>query len=115
MEKKILKWFINGETGLSSKAMAAAVIGIKSQKSYPHDPSDFNRCLLFLKAVPEARKHLDKVAKLSKVWKEIISHFSEIEKCFLDEVGLDWKKGKNLRATKTYDLMKSIIKSAGGW
>lgn len=116
MQDKILNWFANGEVGMSSKAMACAIGGVKLKEGkacYPHDPADFNRCLLFLKAVPEAREHLQKVAKLSKVWKAIIERFDEIEKCFLKEVGINWKKGN--RAPKTYELMKSIIKPPGGF
>ncbi|WP_422462797.1 MULTISPECIES: hypothetical protein [unclassified Endozoicomonas] len=108
MKDKILNWFANGRVGSSSKAMAMAIAGIEgNEKSHPHDPDDFNRCLLFLDAVPEARNHLDKVAELSSYWKALIERFDEIEQIFLAEVGLNWSKGD--RASKTYDLMKSII------
>jgi len=107
LEKKVLNWFANGRVGLSSKAMATAVAGIDSKETYyPSDPDDLNRCLLFLEAVPEAREHLDKVAKLSDYWAALIDRFDEVEKCFLDEVGLNWSKGRS--AGKTYKLMKSI-------
>jgi hypothetical protein len=110
MEKEILKWYANGETGISSEAMAQAVVGnVPKRKgySYPHDPADFNRCLKFLKAVPEAKKHLDKVAALGIVWNALIDKWAVIEGTFIDEVGFDWCKAKS--APKTYDLMKSII------
>jgi hypothetical protein len=113
MQQKIIDWFVNGRVGLSSKTLAAAVSGVVPKEvCYPHDPDDLNRCLLFLAAVPEARDHLDKVASLSEVWRALIDRFDEIEKCFLDEVGFNWSKAKS--APKTYALMKSIIKPAGG-
>jgi len=71
------------------------------------DPDDLNRCLLLLEAVPDIRENMDKIAALSVTWEKLISEWDNIEKCFLEEVGLDWSKGK--KATKTYNLMKNII------
>ncbi len=108
MKDKILNWFANGQTGLSSKAMAKAVAGINEGRvDHPGDPDDLNRCLLFLKAVPEARLHLDKVSLLSDYWKALIERFEEVEESFINEVGFDWSKAKS--APKTYALMKSIF------
>lgn len=104
MEKKVLEWFVNGETGVSSEAMAAAVCGIR-QKSpwpgHPSDPSDFNRCVKFLKAVPEARQHFDKVAEMSKVWAALVEHWDELEKMLAAE----WPTGS---APKMYERMKAL-------
>ncbi|GAG26436.1 unnamed protein product, partial [marine sediment metagenome] len=59
MEKKILEWFANGETGTSSEAMAFAAAGIANKSSFgnstPSDPSDFNRCLKLINQVPEVK------------------------------------------------------------
>jgi len=110
LQAKVLVWFGCGELGISSKAMACAVVGIPTashkDRNHPYDPADFNRCLKFLNAVPEARQHFDKVAALSKTWAALISRWDEVEKCFIDEVGLDWCNGK--KASKTYKLMKEI-------
>ncbi len=111
MKDKILNWLANGSVGASSKAMAFAVQGVSSkERSHPWDPADLDRCLLFLEAVPEARKHMDKIAKLSPTWALMVDHWDEIEKTFLDEVGLDWCNGHT--APVTYHLMKEIIKEA---
>ena len=112
MKDEILKWFITGRTGASSKAMASAAIGLQYCKShpYPHDPSDFNRCLLLLDSVPEIRQHMEKIAAISDTWAKLVNRWDEIEKCFLDEVGLDWTKGES--APRTYNLMRSIIKGS---
>ena len=113
MKDKILNWFATGETGISSKAMACAIADLEVDKkwakfgNHPSDPDDFNRCLKFLAAVPEARQHLDKVAALSKTWAKLVENWSAIEKCFIDEVGFDWSKGDS--AKKTFDLMESVI------
>lgn len=109
---KILKWVFECEnTGISSKAMAAHFSGLKLAKwgmATPSDPSDFNRCLTFLKWVPECRERLHEMKIVSKQWAALIDSWSEIESCFLDEVGLDWCNGAHLRASKTYEMMKSI-------
>lgn len=110
MKQDVLNWFANGQTGLSSKAMAFAAVGIEYSHRYsadhPSDPADFNRCLLLLEAIPEVRNHFDKVAELSNIWRALVARWDEVEKCFLDEVGRDWSKARS--APKTYKLMKSI-------
>lgn len=108
MNEKILRWLAAGQIGSSSKAMAACIAGIEiTHARHPHDPADFNHCLMFLDAVPEAREHLYKVSELSEYWTAIISNFEQIECSFIDEVGLDWSKGKH--APITHKLMKSIL------
>ena len=110
MKDKILNWFATGRVGMSSKAMACCLVGAECDCSHPYDPDDLNRCLLFLSAVPEAREHMDKFAAMSTAWAMLIERWSEIEKCFLDEVGLDWCKATS--AKKTYDLMDKILTEA---
>lgn len=107
MEKKILAWFAQGETGVSSETMAFTACGLKRDwSSHPHDPADFNRCLKLIKTVPEIKGHMDKIAALSPTWKKLVDRWDEVEKCFIDEVGFDWCNAK--RAPKTYELMKQI-------
>lgn len=112
MKDKILNWFATGETGISSKAMACAIADLQVDKkwagcgNHPSDPADFNRCLKFLDAVPEAKEHLHKVAAMSVTWAKLVARWAEVEKCFIDEVGFDWSKGGS--AKKTFDLMKSM-------
>lgn len=109
---KTVQWLANGEVGLSSKQLAMWIafdqrtdrgFGI----DYPKDPDDFDRCLKFLERVPEARPHLYRMAELSPIWKALVERWDDIEKCQLDEIGLDWCKARS--APKTYALMQSII------
>lgn len=106
MERKILNWFGTGEVGASSRAMALAALGLPNDKSHPCDPSDFNRCLLLLKAVPEICNHMDRVAAISTIWANLVAKWSEVEQCFLAEAGFDWSKCN--RAPMTYKLMKKV-------
>tara|TARA_R110000851_G_scaffold100026_4_gene215447 strand:+ start:130 stop:474 length:345 start_codon:yes stop_codon:yes gene_type:complete len=112
IEKKILVWIASGETGVSSKAMAFAAVGIENKGSFgnhaPSDPADFNRCLKLVKEIPEIENHFDTIADLSDDWELLIDRWEEVEKCFLDEVGFDWCNAR--KAPKTYALMKEVMK-----
>ena len=112
MKDDILDWCLTSDNkGVSSEAMAAAFLDKKQSRKYrchPSDPADFNRCLLLLRYAPEARDHMDKIAALSDVWKTLVDQWGELERCFLTEVGLNWSKGRELSATKTYAMMKSL-------
>lgn len=108
MRDKVLHWLATGEVGVSSHAMAMAACGLPVRDTLPpFDPSDLNRCLLLLRAVPEIREHMGAVAAVSSIWSSLVARWDEIEQCFLEEVGLDWSKGR--RAPKTYALMKEVM------
>ncbi|MBN7822591.1 hypothetical protein [Bowmanella yangjiangensis] len=107
IQSKVLNWIATGRVGASSKAMAMTACGLPSDRSYPSDPDDLNRCLLLLEAVPEVREHFEKIAALGVVWGRLIGRWPDIEACFLDEVGLNWSKAKS--APKTYALMKEVM------
>lgn len=112
IQSKVLAWIATGRTGMSSKAMAMTACGLPSDKSYPSDPSDLNRCLLLLDAVPEVRDHFDKIAALGLVWGRLIARWGEIEAAFLEEAGPNWTKAQS--APKTYALMKEVIADEPG-
>jgi len=107
LNDKILHWLCTGRVGLSSKAMAARIAGMDGGSDHPCDPDDLNHCLLFLEAVPEARAHMDKLSTLSTEWEMLVVHWQEIERLFIDEVGLNWCK--HGRAEKTYALMQKVL------
>jgi hypothetical protein len=105
---KVMKWQYNsGDTGLSSECMAATLCGIRAgKKMTPADPSDFNRCLKLLIAVPELRERIWKMKGVSKQWETLVNNWHHVESCFIDEVGIDWCKAKS--APKTYAMMKDL-------
>lgn len=104
--KKALKWFATGCVGSSSKFMATYLTIGEGDKSYPHDPDDFNRCLLLLNAVPELRSHIHKLKKVSPQWEQLVDNWDALESCFLNEAGLNWSKSG--RASITYKAMKHM-------
>lgn len=105
--RKVLLWMANGRTGVSSKTIAAYICtGEKIVGSTPCDPSDFNRCLLLIKAVPELKDHLYKMKGLSSKWDKLVDNWDSLEQCFINEVGENWSKGE--RAPITYAAMKGM-------
>lgn len=111
-QQRTAQWLAEGEVGASSRAMALYIaFDVKAKHSSPpYDPADFDRCLRYLEMVPEARPHIYRMADLSPQWAAIAKHWDEIERSHLDEVGLGWSKGRI--ASRTYDLMKSVLRSA---
>lgn len=45
------------------------------QYGHPSDPDDFRRCYLLLKAIPEWRKELDKMKRISPVWNKLVENW----------------------------------------
>ena len=80
-----LKWLLSGDSGISSRALCSCYFGLsiteKSCGNYPHDKSDFDRCVRFLKTLnkDEKNKALGKVAKLSPEWKALSETWEYLE------------------------------------
>lgn len=114
VEERAVAWIRDGRVGMSSRAIHDHMLGLKAKEgySYPHDPDDLNRCLLLLDLIPEWKSRMHEMAQRGKQWAGLAARWDEITQCFLDEVGLDWSKGRNLRASKTYALMKQAMGEA---
>lgn len=107
MHRDILAWFANGETGLSSKAMASAAAGIDpTSKSHPCDPADLNRCIKLVDRVPAVRDQFAAIALMSPQWKAVTDNWDLLRETFVREVGKDWSRSKYAR--KTYEMMKGL-------
>lgn len=103
MQKQIIKWLANGETGLSSKTMAF-VIGfgvVPKRVSYPHDPSDLRRCMQLLDIAPEMCLYLDKMSEIHPVWAEIVNNWEELESVYHAEIS-------QKQMPKTYELLQKF-------
>lgn len=101
-------WIVKGETGSSSKAIWAHMVGV-SVDGYAHspsDPADLNRCLLLLEAVPEWKERMHEMAAHGGEWVGLSARWDELTHNFISEVGLNWCKGD--RAPTTYALMKEV-------
>ena len=115
MTDNITTWLCLGETGLSSKCMARAALGRDAEDrsgcvDHPRDPADLNRCIKLVKAAPEVREALPKIAKLSPEWKAVIDNWDDLVAMFHEEAGEDWSKSRS--AHKTYDFMQTLFRGA---
>jgi len=111
--QNILDWYIDGETGISSKAMAAIACGKAPKDQYwnhPRDPADLNRCIKLVDKAPEVKEAFGEIAKLSNCWSAIIENWDDLRECFINEVGYDWCNAK--RAPRTYKKMEALLDAA---
>lgn len=98
-EKKAYDWLENGKTGLSSLVVLHTLLpNIKHSKteqlesgknsSYPHDTSDFNRCLGLFNHVPELKQDLSKLRTVNTQWRNLVDKWEAIID-FMDNNQLD--------------------------
>ncbi len=102
-------WILNGDVGMSSKAIYCHMTGNtdKDRWNHPHDPGDLNRCLLLLNLIPEWIPRMSEMATRGKAWAALAENWELISSTFLDEVGLNWCKARS--APKTYSMMRAVI------
>ena len=86
---KVLCWLVDGEPGLSSECIAFTCLGINGRIDHPLDGGDFGRCVRLLRDVPELRRRLGRVRKLSPQWARLIDSWAELEKLYDLDVA-DW-------------------------
>ena len=114
----INKWLLDGEPGLSSKAMARAVTGnvsdsVWGRHPHPVDPADFRRCMLFLDAVPGARGKTELFMAMSPEWAALMGEWGNIEGLLVQELGDNWRdRDQRGSAPKTYKLMQRVLEGA---
>lgn len=99
-------WLRSDDTGMSSAFMAHVLAaGPMKKPEHPHDPADFGRCYRFLRAVPEARRSLAKMAAHGKVWAALVAHWPELE-------GLWELESLTGKCPQLYARMREIIEGA---
>ena len=99
MEKKIIKWFVTGNIGSSSKAIVAQLMGIYAKRNWgdhPHDSGDFGRCYKLLEAVPEFKPRIKEMAVRSNEWAALVEHWDELTELYAND-------------GKCYERMKEIL------
>lgn len=111
MEKETLNkaasWLVNGETGISSKYILAVAMGYipddkTKSRSYPHDPSDFNRCHNLLLTAPGIEGCFSELKTHGPVWQRLIENWEELTHLREEE----FPSGS---APKLYDRMQQLI------
>jgi hypothetical protein len=118
MTPEAATWHLHGERGISSEAifdrLTYGQTGGHWGSNHPHDPSDFRRCELLLRAVPEFHERLSEMAAESPTWAALVTRWDEIAAVFEEECPdhLDAPKGR--MADRTYELMRVVIDKAEG-
>ena len=88
LEKRACAWILGGQTGLSSKAIWATMLGVEAARwDHPHDPDDMVRCLRLLREIPEWRARLPEMSAVSAYWAVLVAHWDEIEQTIRAEIG----------------------------
>ena len=83
-------WLRHGDRGISSDTIFEVLqnyeLGVcRWDYETPQDPSDFNRCVKLLDAIPEWRAFLPLVSETHQHWKPIIDHWDELEALLKEE------------------------------
>jgi len=100
--KKLIRWFLSDEPGLSSRAIVAKMEGIElSYYHHPLDPADLGRCIRLLEWIPEYRTRLNEMREVSQVWANFVDHWDELEALYYEEL----PSGK---APKCYQRMQEL-------
>jgi hypothetical protein len=95
-------WIVDGDTGLSSEAIWANMMGTQRPRwgwSHPLDPADLGRCLRLLEVIPEWKPRLPEMAARSKQWAALVANWAALETSMRDEVGVDWSKNRSAPKT----------------
>lgn len=86
MERSARQWLRQGPIGSSSYALCVGLTGVTDPQrdppetgDIPWDASDLARCLTFLKAVPEARPHLEKMSEQGPLWAALVPVWDDLE------------------------------------
>jgi DNA-directed RNA polymerase subunit RPC12/RpoP len=83
VNERLHYWTINGEIGLSARAIAARLadrpdIAGSEKEAHPHDLSDLRRCGLLLRRLPEFRRDIHLMAGASTIWEKLAPLFEEL-------------------------------------
>lgn len=120
-EQRLLKWFITGNVGESSRTMAfiASDIELSNDEindsfsfglAHPHDSGDFERCLKLIEAVPEVKDSFDVIAKISPSWAALIENWDDIETTFNNEYDKSGKRNLDVPSTSAqiHDIVSNV-------
>ena len=115
-ERELVEWLINGNTGVSSLALAARVLGIRKigMSNHPYDAADLNRCLEVEKivGVRKTRKAIRELIADPSVkegvrtrWANLYKRWADLRRLLDEELDQDPPRC----APRTNDLMHEIL------
>lgn len=101
-------WLIHGQTGISSRFIAAVMLGADPVvdrpywgHTHPIDPADFGRCYKLIEAAPGIQGHLDVLREADATWNAMVDEWQTMT----DLYERDRESGKS---TELYNLMKKL-------
>jgi hypothetical protein len=103
IELRPLDWLQSGDTGSSSKAIAAFMQGRSSSGDFPFDSSDFGRCHRLFQAIPEWRNRLPEMAVKFPHWKPLVAIWAELEKLWPDADAVNKRMKSSVNASAKQD------------
>jgi hypothetical protein len=106
--QEALQWLSEGKTGVSSKTLCYYTMQVPQQledQSHPYDAADFNRCVLFLEQVPQAREEFHRIAEISPQWGKLIENWAHLEQT------LEQEKRGQLESGETSRSIRQILDS----
>jgi hypothetical protein len=82
--RALVEWTHGGDTGISSKTIAAVMTGafpglVHDGDNHPHDCGDFGRCYRLLKTQPTWRKRLSLMSGQSPQWAGLVRAWPKLE------------------------------------
>ena len=102
IERRALEWAMSRDTGRSSEAIAAHMLGCRGETSYPHDNDDLGRCIRLLDKIPEWRPRLGEMASVSPMWKALAENWAELEALYREDP----------QSERLYARMKALLRPA---
>lgn len=107
MSQAALKWIVGRDTGMSSQAIWAHMMGAPCDGSYPYDPDDFSRCDHLLRLIPEWRPRILEMAKYGPVWARLAEAWDELEAMYVEKCGTGWPPPR-VKCPEMYERMKEL-------
>lgn len=90
-------WIAGRDTGASSKAIWAVMMGQKGDGSYPSDGDDLGRCLRLLEFIPEWKPRINEMAPVNQYWAALVANWDELTKLHaLTDHGPVYKRMKQI-------------------
>lgn len=105
IDQRARQWFERGERGASSESIFKVITGepVRADITVPQDPDDFRRCYLLLKAIPEWRKELSKMAEYGHAWKNLVGNWDKLTGMLEEQMATKKPNGM-------YEFMQVLIK-----
>jgi hypothetical protein len=103
------EWIVQGEVGISSKTMWAALQNIEYNGNKPYDPDDFSRCFKFYMLCRLTKDDLEKIAIKLPYWKPYIDNWEELSRMYSLNVVNNWKTSEEIGM---YEFMSKLEKES---